>query len=75
MSKCVKTISIEGTQCNHCRMTVEKALNTIDGVTNVEVSLENKKAVIESQKEIDNNKIKKVIKEAGFEVTDIILTK
>lgn len=68
----IKTIKIEGMQCNHCKMTVEKALSSIDGVTKVEVSLENKQAVITSQKEIDNNKMKEVIKEAGFEVKDII---
>lgn len=61
-----KTINIEGMQCNHCKMSVEKALNSIEGVTKVEVSLENKNAVIESEKEISNSKIKEVIEEAGF---------
>lgn len=63
-----KTISIEGMSCNHCKMSVEKALNSIEGVTKVEVSLENKNAVIESSKEIDDNKIKQVIEEIGFTV-------
>ena len=49
-------------------MTVEKALSSIDGVEKVEVSLENKNAVIESNVEIDDEKIKDVIEEAGFEV-------
>lgn len=71
-SKMIKTISIEGMQCNHCKMTVEKALNSMEGVTKVEVSLENKKAVIELNKEIENNKIQKVIEEAGFTVKEII---
>lgn len=65
-----KTIKIEGMQCNHCKMSVEKALNSIEGVTKVDVSLENKTATIESQKEIENDKIKEVIEEAGFEVKD-----
>ena len=67
----VKIINIEGMQCNHCKMTVEKALNSIEGVTKVEVNLENKNAIIESEKEIDNNEIIKLIEEAGFEVKDI----
>lgn len=71
-SKMIKTISIEGMQCNHCKMTVEKALNSMEEVTKVEVSLENKKAVIELNKEIENNKIQKVIEEAGFTVKEII---
>lgn len=72
VNQVVKTIKIEGMQCNHCKMSVEKALNELDGVTKVEVSLENKKAVLETQKEIDNNKIKEKIIEAGFEVIEIL---
>ncbi len=67
----MKKIEIEGMQCNHCKMTVEKALNSIEGVNNVKVDLEKKNAVIEFEKEIDNNKIKEVIEEAGFVVKDI----
>lgn len=63
-----KVISIEGMSCNHCKMSVERALNSIEGVTKVEVSLENKNAVIESSKEIDNNKIKETIENEGFTV-------
>lgn len=63
-----KTINIEGMQCNHCKMSVEKALNSIEGITKVDVSLENKNAKIEANKEIDDNKIKEVIEEAGFKV-------
>ncbi len=63
-----KIIFIEGMQCNHCKISVEKALGNIEGVTRVEVSLENKNATIESTREIEDSKIKEVIEEAGFEV-------
>ena len=66
-----KTIKIEGMQCNHCKMTVEKVLGAIDGITKVEVSLENKTATIQMSKEVDDNIVKNVIKEAGFEVKSI----
>ena len=66
-----KVISIEGMQCNHCKMTVEKALNSIEGVINVNVSLEEKRAEVEYNKDIENRKIKEVIEEAGFEVKEI----
>lgn len=66
--KIMKTISIEGMQCNHCKMTVEKALGAIDGVTKSEVSLENKTASIETNKEVSDDTIKAVIEEAGFKV-------
>jgi len=66
-----KTITIEGMQCNHCKMTVEKVLGALDGVEKVEVNLSDKTAVIEMSKEIDDNKIKNVIEEAGFVVKEI----
>lgn len=66
MSK--KIITIEGMQCNHCKMSVEKALNSLEEVTKVEVSLENKTATVELTQNIENNKLKSVIEEAGFTV-------
>ena len=65
-----KTILIEGMQCNHCKMSVEKVLSAIDGVTKVEVDLENKSATIEFTKEIEDSKIKEVIEEIGFNLKD-----
>lgn len=64
----IKTINIEGMSCNHCKMSVERALRSIEGVTKVDVSLENKNAIIESNKEINDNEINKVIEEIGFSV-------
>lgn len=66
-----KIISIEGMSCNHCKMSVEKALNSLEGVAKVEVSLENKNAVIESSIDVDDSKITEAITEAGFEVKEI----
>lgn len=67
----MKKIKIEGMQCNHCKMSVEKALNSIENITKVEVDLEAKCASVEYIKEIDNQKIKNVIEEAGFTVISI----
>ena len=66
-----KTIVIEGMQCNHCKMMVEKVLEALDGVEKVEVNLENKTATLEISKEVENSKIKEVIEEAGFVVKEI----
>ena len=72
MSENIKTIRIEGMHCEHCKMTVEKALNGVQGITDVEVILDNKEAVIKYEKDISNDKIREVIEEAGFEVKEII---
>ncbi len=66
-----KTIEIEGMMCNHCKMSVEKVLNSLDGVVSVQVNLEAKKAIIEISKEIKEQDIIKVIEEEGFKVINI----
>lgn len=71
MSEFVKEVSIEGMSCNHCKMSVEKAVGSIEGVINVEVSLENKNAIVKSNVELDEDKIKNAIEEEGFKVVDI----
>lgn len=70
-NKNMKKISINGMSCNHCKMSVEKALGSIDGVEKVEVSLENKSAIVTLNKEVENSVLKSVIEDAGFEVTEI----
>ncbi len=71
MNKNTKTITIEGMHCNHCKMTVEKALNSLEGVADTFVDLDKKQAVIELNKDIEDSKIKTVIEEEGFEVKGI----
>ena len=41
-----KTMQINGMMCNHCKMTVEKALKAVPGVENAEVDLAAKCAKI-----------------------------
>lgn len=67
----VKTISIEGMMCSHCTGTVEKALNAVDGVNNVTVSLENKNAVVTVDDTVIDKQLKEVVTNAGYKVTGI----
>ena len=71
-NKVMKTIKINGMACNHCKMTVEKVLNAIDGVEKAEVNLENKEAVVSVTKEIENDVFKTAIEDAGFEFVEIV---
>ena len=71
-NKIMKTIKINGMACNHCKMTVEKVLNAIDGVENAEVNLENKEAIVTLSKEIESDVFKAVIEDAGFEFVEIV---
>lgn len=67
----MKIIKIDGMQCNHCKMSVEKALSKIDGIENVEVSLEKKQATIEVNGNVSDEIIKSAIEEEGFKVIEI----
>ena len=71
MEEFKKVINIEGMQCNHCKMTVEKVLGAIDGVEQVGVDLEAKTATITGSKNIDNAVIEQVITDEGFVVKGI----
>ncbi len=66
-----KTLKIEGMMCMHCVAHVKKALTAIDGVKNVEVSLEDKSAVVVLEKEVQTEALISAIVEAGYEVISI----
>jgi copper chaperone len=61
-------INVEGMSCGHCVETIENAVGKMNGVNQVQVSLENKKVSVdfdESQTTVDA--IKEKIVESGFE--------
>lgn len=72
LDKKEKVIYIDGMSCNHCKMSVEKVLSSMGEIVKVNVSLENKKAVVEINSKVDDNVIRKAIDEAGFKVKKII---
>ena len=68
MSESMK-MSISGMSCNHCKMKVEKALKTLDGVENVEVNLADGVADVKyDPSKISTDQLKDVIIDAGYEV-------
>ena len=62
-----KTIYINGMMCSHCTAHVQKALGALDGVESVAVSLEDKKAVLTLNKNVDDAVITAAVREAGYE--------
>ena len=62
-----KTVYINGMMCSHCTAHVQTALGALDGVESVEVSLEDKKAVLTLNKNVDDAVIKNAVREAGYE--------
>ncbi len=62
------TLKIEGMMCKHCQKHVHDALAKMDGVTDVEVSLENNSATVTATREISLDDFAKVIDDAGYEL-------
>lgn len=62
----MKTIKVSGMSCQHCVQSVTKALSAIDGVTDVNVSLEKGEATFNTTKPVDDKVIKDAIVKIGF---------
>lgn len=60
----MKVYHIEGMSCNHCRMSVEKAVGSVDGVTGVSVDLQAKEARVEGT--ASPEAVIKAVEEVGF---------
>ena len=69
--KMEREITIEGMSCQHCVKAAAKALSSIEGVSDVKVDLETKKAVFTADESVTDDMIKEVISEEGYEVTEI----
>ncbi len=66
-----KTMSVEGMMCEHCVKHVTNAIKGVKGVESVEVSLENKNAVISCTPETSEEELKTAVIDAGYEVIKI----
>lgn len=66
-----KVISIEGMMCNHCTGTVQKALEAVEGVKAVTMSLEQKNATVELASDVADEVLTKAVVDAGYEVKGV----
>jgi len=62
-----KQFYIKGLHCASCVYTTEKALKAIPGVREAVVNLANSQAMIDGAEDINDQKIKDVIKDAGYQ--------
>ncbi len=62
------TIRVKGMSCQHCVMSVTKALGQLEGIKNVHVDLAKGEVRFDNLKEIASNRIEKAIQDAGYEV-------
>lgn len=60
------TLKVEGMSCGHCKMSVEKAVKSVAGVTGAEVDLGAKQVNVTGS--FDKDAVAKAIENAGYEV-------
>ena len=64
------TLGVSGMTCGGCVRSVTKVLNALDGVVKSEVSLEERRAVVDfDPNKVGVDQLKRTIQEAGFEIT------
>jgi copper ion binding protein len=61
-------LKVKGMSCQHCVMSVKKALGQLEGVQNIEVDLQKGEVRFENSKAVELNRIEKAIEEAGYQV-------
>ena len=65
------TVNVEGMMCHHCEAHVNEAIKAAFQAEDVVSSHEKKTTVFTSPEHVDEDKIREVIKNAGYEVTGI----
>jgi len=62
------TVKIKGMSCQHCVAAVTKALAKLEGLKNVQVSLERGEATFEAEKPVAASLIREAVEKAGYDV-------
>lgn len=60
-----KILEVQGMTCEHCKAKVEKALEEIEGVEEVKVSLFKKQAKVKGEN-LEDEKLVKAVEEVGY---------
>jgi len=64
-----KIIDVDGITCDHCVVTIKKAIESLSGIIKVNVDIQKQQVVVEFNESLKNSKkILEKIGEAGFEV-------
>ncbi len=61
-------LKVKGMSCQHCVMSVTKALGQLEGIKNVQVDLAKGEVQFDNTKEVASGRIEKTIADAGYEV-------
>lgn len=67
-----KKMLVEGMSCNHCKMSVEKAIKAVPGVTDCVVDLAAKTATITLNADVADDKLMEAVRGADFKPVKIL---
>ena len=62
------TYTVTGMTCGHCVSSVREEIGEIDGVQNVEVTLDNGAVEITSSRELGRDEVAAAVTEAGYQL-------
>ncbi len=63
-----RTFRVEGMTCEHCVMTIKRALSAIEGVSRVDVSLSTGTVKVELDRDVPFEDLKRAVEEWGYRV-------
>ena len=64
-----QTLTVQGMTCGHCKMSVENALNNLEGVQTAEVNLDaGNVAVTYDEAKVNQEAMKEAIEDQGYDV-------
>ena len=64
-----KIIDVDGITCDHCVVTIKKAIESLSGIIKVNVDIQKQQVIVDFNESLKNSKkILEKIGEAGFEV-------
>ena len=66
--KMASALKVKGMSCQHCVMSVTKALTQLEGIRNVQVDLAKGEVRFDNMKSITSDRIQKAIEDAGYQV-------
>ena len=66
-----KKLIIEGMMCSHCTGRVQKALSALEGVSAVEMDLEEKSADVTLSADVSDDVLTAAVTRAGYKVLSI----
>jgi len=61
-------LKVKGMSCQHCVMSITKALSQLDGIKNIQVDLATGGVRFDNTKTVASEQIEKAITDAGYEV-------